>query len=195
MDPLLCSSSWAPVVQTALGTFIGAAGAIAGGAFGPWFTWQKVRQAIAAALAGEVEAVKSIAEFRQYRQIIERCTELTKANNKLVYFTFSIEDHPFLVFEENVSKIGFLPDDLVRQVTQYYSYARSAVQDFRTLYSQNLYNWPLPAAVVPALVTSCSTMKHPASIRRTVRRCPTLPVSVGTALSQHVDELRSNRSG
>jgi hypothetical protein len=98
-------------------------------------------------LAGEVEAVKSIAEFRQYRQIIERCIELTKANNKLVYFTFSIDDHPFLVFEENVSKIGFLPDDLALQVTQFYTYARSAVQDFRTLYSQNLYNWPLPAAV------------------------------------------------
>jgi len=52
MDPLLCSSSWAPVVQTALGAFIGAAGAIAGGAFGSWFTWQKVRSLERAILIG-----------------------------------------------------------------------------------------------------------------------------------------------
>jgi hypothetical protein len=132
-------------------TAIGAIAAIGGGAFGDafasWFTWQKERQAIAAALAGEVEAVKSVTKFRQYRQLIETCIELTKANNKLVYFAFSVDDHPFPVFEENVNKIGFLSEDLARHVTQFYTYARSAVQDFRTLYSQILSNWPLPDAV------------------------------------------------
>jgi len=147
MSPILASSWWAPILQTAIGGVIGAGGAIAGGAFGSWFNWQKERQAIAAALAGEVEAAKSVAEFRQFRPIIESCLESTKAQGKLVYLRFSFDDHPFPVFEQNVSKIGFLPQDLARQVTEFYSYARSSVQDLRTLYNQDLNDWPLPAAI------------------------------------------------
>jgi hypothetical protein len=143
MTPLVATSSWGPVVQTAIGAIAAIGGGAFGGAFASWFTWQKERQAIAAAL----EAVKSVAEFRQYRQVIQSCIELTKSQNKLVYLNFSIDEHPFPVFEENVSKIGYLPEALARQVTQFYTYARSAVQDFRTLYSQNLYSWPLPAAI------------------------------------------------
>jgi len=148
MGPILAASPWwAPILQTAIGGAIGAGGAIAGGAFGSWFNWQHERQAIAAALAGEVEAAESVAEFRQFRPIIEFCLQSTKAQGKLVYLRFSIDDHPFPVFEQNVSKIGFLPEDLARQVTEFYSYARSSVQDLRILYSQDLDNWPLPAAI------------------------------------------------
>src|SRR5215471_3553135 len=151
MGPILAASPWwAPILQTAIGGAIGAGGAIAGGAFGSWFNWQHERQAIAAALAGEVEAEISVAEFRQFRPIIESCLESTKAQGKLVYLRFSIDDHPFPVFEQNVSKIGFLPEDLARQVTEFYSYARSSVQDLRILYSQDLDNWSLPAVLPPA---------------------------------------------
>jgi hypothetical protein len=147
MVPILASSWWAPILQTAIGGAIGAGGAIAGGAFGSWFNWQHERQAIAAALAGEVEAAEAVAEFRQFRPIIESCLESTKAQGKLVYLRFSIDDHPFPVFEQNVSKIGFLPEDLAREVTEFYSYARSSVQDLQILYSRDIDDWPLKAAV------------------------------------------------
>jgi hypothetical protein len=55
MVPIIASAWWAPVLQTAIGALIGATGAIAGGAFGSWFTWQKERQSVAAAFAGEVQ--------------------------------------------------------------------------------------------------------------------------------------------
>ena len=147
MGPILASSWWAPILQTIIGGVIGVGGAIAGGAFGTWFNWQKERQAIAAALAGEVEAAKSVVEFRQFRPLIESCLESTKAQGKLVCLRFSVDDHPFPVFEQNISKISFLPQDLARQVTEFYSYARSSVQDLRTLYNQDLADWPLPAAI------------------------------------------------
>ena len=79
--------------------------------------------------------------------MIAACIETTKTQNKLVYLTFPIDVRPFPVFEENVGKIGFLPSDLARQVTQFYSYARASAQDFRTLSDQDLYAWPLPIAV------------------------------------------------
>jgi hypothetical protein len=110
-------------------------------------------------LGAEVEAVKSYAEFGNYRQMIAVFIEVTKTNSKVTYLTFPVEDHPFPVFEENVSKIGYLPSDLAGQVTQFYSYARGSAQDFRVLSSENLYTWPVPVAVrfLEGLVKSLDT--------------------------------------
>ena len=57
MDPP-DASDWGPFIQTVIGALIGAVDAIAGGAFGSWFTWQKERQSVAAAFAGEINAVR-----------------------------------------------------------------------------------------------------------------------------------------
>jgi hypothetical protein len=58
--PLLGSAWWPPILQTA----IGAAGAIAGGFFGSWFTWQKERQSVAGAFAAEVQGIVDLIETR-----------------------------------------------------------------------------------------------------------------------------------
>jgi len=58
-----------PVIQVVIGGLIGAFGAIAGGAFGSWFTWQKERQSIAAAFAGEVQG---LIDFIGWREISRR---------------------------------------------------------------------------------------------------------------------------
>jgi hypothetical protein len=106
------------ILQTAIGGLIGAFGAIAGGAFGSWFTWQKERQSVAAALAGEVEAFMAVTEWYQTREFISRG------------YRSPIDDHPFPVFEANVGKIGFLPPDLARDVAGFYSHARRVVEEF-----------------------------------------------------------------
>jgi hypothetical protein len=101
-------------------------------------------------LCGEIDLSKRSKILRNSANTVESfktASDLTNETGKLGYLRFLIDDHPFPAFEENVSKIGFLPADLARQVTQFYTYARSAVQDIRTLYSDNLYTWPIPAAV------------------------------------------------
>jgi hypothetical protein len=118
MITLLASTWWPPILQTAIGGLIGAFGAIAGGAFGSWFTWQKERQSVAAALAGEVEAFMAVTEWYQTREFISRG------------YRSQIDDHPFPVFEANVGKIGFLPPDLARDVAGFYSHARRVVEEF-----------------------------------------------------------------
>jgi hypothetical protein len=106
MVTLLASTDWSPFFQTAIGALIGAGGAIAGGAFGSWLKWQKQRQSLAAALGAEVEAIKSVAEFHQYRRTIQECIDFTRANERAKWYKISIADHPFPVFENNVNKIG-----------------------------------------------------------------------------------------
>jgi hypothetical protein len=116
MVPIIAS-----VLQTAIGALIGATGAIAGGAFGSWFTWQKERQSVAAAFAGEVQGFIDVINWRQ------TCEGLLERRK------FPIDDHPFPVFEANVGKIGLLPADLAGTVAGFYSHARGMVQDFLTI--------------------------------------------------------------
>ena len=121
MVPIIASAWWAPVLQTAIGALIGATGAIAGGAFGSWFTWQKERQSVAAAFAGEVLGFMDAINWRGIREFIARG------------YKFPIDDHPFPVFEANVGKIGLLPADLAGEVAGFYSHARGIVQDVLTI--------------------------------------------------------------
>jgi hypothetical protein len=100
---------------------IGALGAIAGGAFGSWFTWQKERQSVAAALAGEVQGFMAVMELAKPREFLP------------LGHRFTVDDHPFPVFEANVGKIGFLPPDLAGDIAGFYSHAREVVHDLLIL--------------------------------------------------------------
>jgi hypothetical protein len=60
MVPQLASIDWWPFLQIITGALIGAGGAIGGGAFGTWFTWQMDRQSVAAALAGEIQGLLDV---------------------------------------------------------------------------------------------------------------------------------------
>ena len=104
---LLGSAWWPPILQTAIGGLL----AMGGGAFGSWFTWQKERQSVAAALAGEVQGLINIIKWR------DTCKGLLEGRKP------PIEDHPFLVFEANDGKIGLLPVKLAGMVAEFYSNA------------------------------------------------------------------------
>jgi hypothetical protein len=120
----LGASSWVPqFIGPIVGAVIGAVGAIVGGgALSSWLAHQKERRALAAALAGEVQGVMDVVARRQAADRLERGE------------SFAIDDHPFLVFEANVGKIGFLPAALASSVAGFYSEARGMAVDFRTLY-------------------------------------------------------------
>jgi hypothetical protein len=127
MVPLIASSWLAPILQTAIGGLIGAAGANAGGAFGSWFTWQKERQSVSAAFAGEVQALLDVIDWPQILELLP------------VGYKCPIDDHPFPVFEANVGKIGLLPADLATKVAVFYSFAGGIVQDFRTIKKDEIH--------------------------------------------------------
>jgi hypothetical protein len=66
------ASSWAPAIQALIGTVIGAIAAIIGGAFAQWFTRQLDRQALAAALAGEIQCIVDAINWHDARRDIEQ---------------------------------------------------------------------------------------------------------------------------
>jgi hypothetical protein len=120
MVSLLGSAWWPPILQTAIGGLIGAFGAIAGGSFGSWFTWQKERQSVAAAFAAEVQGIVDLIYVRQVLELIP------------LGYKFAIEPN-FPVFEANIGKIGLLPTELARKVAGFYNYAAGIFLDVRTI--------------------------------------------------------------
>jgi hypothetical protein len=147
VSPTLVTSPWVPGAFILAGAAIGATASIVGGAFSQWFTWQKERQSLAAALASEVQGFMSIVGSKQIRSRIQECIDRTNETGKAFCYKFPIDDHPFPVFEQNVSKIGFLPIDLAEKVAEFYTYARGTVQDFRGTLVQDWSKWPAAEAV------------------------------------------------
>jgi hypothetical protein len=121
---LLASSSWAPFLQTLVGAIFGALGAIAGGAFGTWFTWEKERQNLAAALAGEIHAINSLVEFRGFKEKLQSFISSSREAKKLSYHSRLVTQDYFVIFKRNADKIGHLPPDLARDVADFYVRAK-----------------------------------------------------------------------
>jgi hypothetical protein len=113
---------WAPILQTA----IGAIAAIVGGACVSWITWQKERQSLANALAGEIQGFIGVLNWRNARELLQHG------------YQFQINEGAFPVFAASVGKIGLLPPDLAGKVTEFYGYAAGIVQDFKTLDTRDL---------------------------------------------------------
>jgi hypothetical protein len=120
--PLLAESSWAPAALSIIGVLIGALAAIGGGAFAQWFTRQMERQALAAALAGEIQCVVDARNWHDARKDIEQGKAIP------------VDERAFPIFEANLAKIGLLPVDLVGKVSVFYSELGGVFQDFRTLW-------------------------------------------------------------
>ena len=124
ITPVLSSSWWPPILQTAVGGLL----AIVGGAFGLWFSWQRERQSLAAAFAAEIQAILDVVAWREAREGV------------LQGKNFPISEDPFPVWKANVGKIGILPPDLASKVTGFYGRTAGMVQDFITLSTRTMGN-------------------------------------------------------
>src|SRR5258708_25060132 len=111
----IATAWWAPILQTA----IGAIAAIGGGACVSWITWQKERQSLANALAGEIQGFIGVWNWRNARDLLQQD------------YQFRIDEGAFPVFAACVGKIGLLPSDLVGKASEFYGYAAGIVRDFK----------------------------------------------------------------
>jgi hypothetical protein len=111
---------FAPLLQT----LIGAIAAIGGGTFALWVGWQKERQSVAIALAGEIQGFVGVLNWRNTRDLLKKG------------YKFPIGEGPFPVFAAFLSKIGYLPSELTGQVVDFYTCASGIAQDFSTLNTQ-----------------------------------------------------------
>ena len=112
-----------------VGGFLAIAGGIAGSVVPIVLQNRRERHALAYSLAGEISSLIEIAEQRKYEQSIEAIIQLVRATKQPLFVSVRIEQHYFVVYEANASKIGLLPKETARNVAKFYTYAKSFIED------------------------------------------------------------------
>jgi hypothetical protein len=112
-----------------LGVVIGGTIGISGQYFLQRFERKHLARQVAKGLAGEIEALISIANRRDYVGVLKSAAAATAPT--ALYMTVTREY--FRVFEANVEKLGLLGDALPAQVASFYVQASAVIEDFNTI--------------------------------------------------------------
>lgn len=122
-----------PLLATVLGAIIAL-----GGAF--WSTIvierrREKRQAknLASAFYGEITALRSIVEKRNYVDGLKQIISVMKTTGNPLQYDVPIEMRYFNVWKENVSNIGILEDPLPADIAIFYTQCNSVLEDFKAI--------------------------------------------------------------
>jgi hypothetical protein len=115
---------------------VGLVGVVIGGAIGfsgqallRHFERQHLARQVAKGFAGEIEALISIVERRNYVSVLKSAAAATPPPSLLI----SVTREYFRVFEANVDKLGLLDDALPAQVASFYVQASAVIEDFNAI--------------------------------------------------------------
>lgn len=125
-------AQYQPLIQVALGgalTFFG-------GYFGTKLVEERKNKRDAKSLAyafrGELLAIRTIVNEREYFAFLERAIEYIKTTNQPWTIRVNIRQKYFNVFEKNVDKLGLLPNPLPEKIATFYTQANSILEDIQT---------------------------------------------------------------
>jgi hypothetical protein len=96
---------------------------------------------LALAFAGEIIALREIAERRGYVAGIQSYIERIRSTGQPDYIHTIVGREYFNVYKENVSRIGLLEPPLPRLIATFYTQANAILEDLEILRDQN--NWKL----------------------------------------------------
>lgn len=125
--------SYLPLFQTLVGGLL----TFAGGLLGTYLIQRAQRRAetesLASAFYGEITASLLTIERRQYIQILETKLEELKKEGKREFSYFEITESSFGVYENNIGKIGLLPNPLPEKIFIFYGLLTTALYDLASL--------------------------------------------------------------
>ena len=106
------------------------------------------RRHLAWAFLGELTAIKFIVEKRQYIEGIRQAIAITERTNQPFPYHFVARRDYFLVFKQNVSKIGMLESPLPELIASFYTQAQSILEDMDSMSENRFANLPPEEFVV-----------------------------------------------
>ncbi len=119
-----------PVIVGGLLTFMG-------GVLGPHII-EKLKhnrdaKNLAFAFRGELIAIRTIVNHRNYLGHLTEIIEHVKATNEPFIFKVNVRQNYFNVYEKNVDKLGLLPSPLPELISTFYTQAKSVLEDLESL--------------------------------------------------------------
>ena len=80
------------------------------------------------AFLGEIYAVLRVIEVRKLLEMVDDCIEKTE-NDNIELPDFSVEGEYFNVYFKNIEKIGIVSPELAKDISAFYTFASSVVED------------------------------------------------------------------
>ncbi len=123
---------------TLIGGLAGWIAGFAGSILTPYITERRQRKferrGLAAALKGEIDALRLIAEKRKYIEEFERqIQELRKPGAQTFKQNINLSEKYFEVYSANAGKIGLLGEDVSNKVAETYTLTKSFLEDVKTI--------------------------------------------------------------
>jgi hypothetical protein len=108
------------------------------GAIGATFWTKQLERAsdkknLASALIGELMALKTVVEGRQYVTVLKQCIKWIEANKQCYPFYYTVKEDFFAVYLQNTARIGLLPAPIPEQVAITYGLIFSIIEDLNDL--------------------------------------------------------------
>jgi hypothetical protein len=108
------------------------------GAIGATFWTKRLEQAsdkknLASAFIGELMALKTVVEGRQYVTNVKECIKWVDDNKQCHPFYFTVKEDFFAVYLQNTAKIGLLPAPIPEKISIIYGLIFSIIEDVNDL--------------------------------------------------------------
>lgn len=87
---------------------------------------------LAKAFKGELSAIVSILELRNYQAALRKCADKCIEFDQVHIFAVSAQQEYRAIYKSNASKIGCLPQGLPEQIAIVYTQATSLLEDFHS---------------------------------------------------------------
>ena len=122
-----------PLIQVIVGGLL----TFMGGVLGPHII-EKLKhnrdaKNLAFAFRGELIAIRTIVNHRNYLGHLTQIIEHVKATNEPFIFKINVRQNYFNVYEKNVDKLGLLPNPLPELISTFYTQAKSVLEDLQSL--------------------------------------------------------------
>lgn len=110
-------------------SFIGAAGITT---WTQYSTQKREARQLAKAFKGELSAILSILNLRNYQEGLRNSAERCIADQKVHVYSVSAREEYRTIYKENAGKLGCLPGTLPEQIAIFYTQSASLLEDFRS---------------------------------------------------------------
>ncbi len=108
---------------------IGAALTLIGSFSNQILTKKAQNKALANSFKGEISALISIIDKRNYLSQLEKTIKKIESTNKPEPYYFHVSQEYFQVYKSNCDKIGVLKNPLPEKISQFYTYANAVIED------------------------------------------------------------------
>lgn len=123
----------ADLSSVVVGGFIGVGGVLLNTYFTERNKSKNAAKHLAQSFLGEISALKTIAEVREYKKGLKQCIEYINRTDFADLYQVKVRRDNLIVYKENAGRIGMLVEPLPEYIATFYTLTNSILEDMESL--------------------------------------------------------------